>query len=268
MRSPASGLRPVVSVSKTISRMRRLMNRPARARQARMRRTARRVSSIGPPVGMTKSARARFSASGICRARICSNFSAVMPGRASTRARWTSAGAETTAILSTCRQPPSSNSSGMSSRTSGAARCAARKACALARHRRMDQGLEPAQRLGVAEHGLGQRWRDRRRRRRSCPGNALRSRRPARPSGPCRRCTTASASNTGTPSSANICATVDLPMPIEPVRPRMIIGSAARAAPVSSPAGRSAEETARTPAPPADQHSQPIDRSGRGRARR
>ena len=47
------------------------------------------------------------------------------------------------------------------------------------------------------------------------------------PSGPCSRCTTASASNTGTPSSANIRDTVDLPMPIEPVRPRTIVMTSA-----------------------------------------
>ena len=44
-----------------------------------------------------------------------------------------------------------------------------------------------------------------------------------RPAGPCSRWTAASASNTGTPSSANMTATVDLPMPIDPVRPRTIM---------------------------------------------
>ncbi len=36
-------------------------------------------------------------------------------------------------------------------------------------------------------------------------------------------CTAASESCTGTPASANICAVADLPMPIEPVRPTMIM---------------------------------------------
>ena len=70
------------------------------------------VVDRSPPVSTTKSARARFSASGIWRARIESSFAAVMPGRASTRSRWTSAGAETTMTLSNASSPSVSNSKG------------------------------------------------------------------------------------------------------------------------------------------------------------
>src|SRR5262245_23953099 len=76
-------------------------------------------------VSTTKSARRRFSASGICWARIASNFSAVMPGRSSTRARCTSGGADTTITASTRSSPPVSNSSGMSSTTTFSPRASA-----------------------------------------------------------------------------------------------------------------------------------------------
>src|SRR5690606_27774938 len=49
------------------------------------RRTWASVAASGPPVSIKKSARARFSASGSCSARICANRSGLMPGRASTR---------------------------------------------------------------------------------------------------------------------------------------------------------------------------------------
>ena len=87
MRSPPAGDRPVVSVSKTISRM-SLLKHPSGGRdKSRISRTWARVSFRVPEVSTTKSARSRFSSSGSWRARICSNFSAVMPGRASTRSR-------------------------------------------------------------------------------------------------------------------------------------------------------------------------------------
>mmetsp|Transcript_3796 Transcript_3796/g.11720 ORF Transcript_3796/g.11720 Transcript_3796/m.11720 type:complete len:201 (+) Transcript_3796:1198-1800(+) len=54
------------------------------------------------PVSRTKSARARFMASGNCRARIESSFSGVMPGRRSTRFLCSSSPAETTSTRSTC----------------------------------------------------------------------------------------------------------------------------------------------------------------------
>ena len=43
-----------------------------------------------------------------------------------------------------------------------------------------------------------------------------------RSSSACRRRTTASASNKGIPARSNICATVDFPMPIDPVSARRI----------------------------------------------
>ena len=49
------------------------------------------------------------------------------------------------------------------------------------------------------------------------PGKARLDRLDQPPAGPCSARTSASASNTGMPASANIAATVDLPMPIDPV---------------------------------------------------
>ena len=52
------------------------------------------------PVSTTKSARRRFSRSGICAARIAAKRSGVIPGRRITRSRCSQAGAETTMIAS------------------------------------------------------------------------------------------------------------------------------------------------------------------------
>ena len=225
MRSPPAGLRPVVSVSKTISRMARLTTR----REAE---TSEDRSDLGarsrracPPVSMTKSARARFSASGIWRARIASSLAAVMPGRASTRARWTSAGAETTMTLSNAASPPVSNSKGMSNSNAGASPWSAMKRVALVRGPR-DGPAPPARRARPGRPAPArQARRGRPRRRASCRESAPRSPRPA-PAGPCSRRTSASASNTGTPASSNIPATVDLPMPIDPVSASLIMAPA------------------------------------------
>ena len=62
---------------------------------------------------ITRSARRRFSASGIWRARMPASFASVIPGRASARARWRNSGAETTSTRSHSASPPVSNSSGM-----------------------------------------------------------------------------------------------------------------------------------------------------------
>ena len=117
-RSPFRQSRPVVSVSKTISRMIRLLvpfaaevqGRRARAPQevqtrqaarrapAGSRRPARSAASSPRPESTRKCARRRFSASGIWRARSAANFASVMPGRARTRARWISGSAVTTTI--------------------------------------------------------------------------------------------------------------------------------------------------------------------------
>ena len=90
--------------------------------------TSARAASTPRSVTMTKSARARFSASGICRARMRSSASGVMPGRASTRARCTASGAVTTRTPSRPRSPPVSKRSGMSKTTTSAPACAAAKA--------------------------------------------------------------------------------------------------------------------------------------------
>ena len=74
--------------------------RPSRQGHAGYRRPALRRQRSPRPVSTRKCACRRFSASGICLARIAANFSAVMPGRASTRARCTSAGAVTTTTAS------------------------------------------------------------------------------------------------------------------------------------------------------------------------
>ena len=154
--------------------------------------------------------------------RICANFSSVMPGRASTRSRWASAGAETTSTASTCSQPPFSNSSGMSKTTSGASRVARRETSlriaptagwTMASSRFSASGSpNTAAPSFVPIDALVDRW---------CRETPPRSPATSAPPGPCSSCTAASASNTGTPSPRNIAATVDLPMPIEPVRPRM-----------------------------------------------
>ena len=111
-------------------------------------------------------------------------------------------------------------------------------------HQRMHDGLQPAERGAVAEHqrrelaaidlaaigGAGKRALDR------GGGLAL-----------IERCTTASASCTGTPASAKNLAVVDLPIPSEPVRPRTKGRDAAhasrhpRAAGIPAPQQRQAE---------------------------
>src|SRR5438067_4847078 len=83
-------------------------------RQARMSRTWRSVVDWSVPVSITKSARRRFSASGVWRSRIDANFSSVMPGRSRTRSRWTSGGAVTTTTWSNSASPPVSKSNGIS----------------------------------------------------------------------------------------------------------------------------------------------------------
>src|SRR5947209_728649 len=89
-------------------------------RQARMSRTWRSVVDRSAPVSTTKSARRRFSSSGIWRARTDSSLAGLMPMRCSTRARWTSAGAEVTMTLSNSFSPSVSNSRGISNTRAGA----------------------------------------------------------------------------------------------------------------------------------------------------
>jgi hypothetical protein len=56
----------------------------------------RRLKPRSKPVGTTKSARRRFSASDICCPIIASKRAAVIPGRRITRWRWSIAGADKT----------------------------------------------------------------------------------------------------------------------------------------------------------------------------
>jgi hypothetical protein len=109
-----------------------------------------------------KSARARFSASGVWRARMASNFSGVISGRARTRARWTSAGPRP--------PPPCRPSSRRRSRTAGG--CRARRcrgprpggleeADAVGADQRVDDRFQHRQGLGIAHHGRAEPWRGR-----------------------------------------------------------------------------------------------------------
>ena len=165
----------------------------------------------------------------------------VMPGRASTRSRWTSAGADTTMTLSNAPSPPVSNSKGMSNSRAGASAWSSDEARRAPRAPR-DGRSPPARRArpGLAEHSRGQRVAveppvaDRPGKR--CPMAAISSTSPS----PCSRRTSASASNTGTPARSNILATVDLPMPIEPVSASLIMRRSAprsRSAPSSGSNG-------------------------------
>src|SRR5205823_12386743 len=89
-------------------------------RQARMSRTCLSVVDRSAPVSITKSARRRFSASDVWRSRMVANFSALIPGRSRTRARWTSSGAVTTTTLSNSVSLPVSNNKGISNRSADA----------------------------------------------------------------------------------------------------------------------------------------------------
>ena len=94
-RSPWSGSSPVVSVSKTISRMRVLeaycenerCRRGIFTTACKMSRICARVWSKPCELSTTKSARRRFSASGICLARMRGEFLFPHAGRARTRVR-------------------------------------------------------------------------------------------------------------------------------------------------------------------------------------
>ncbi len=171
------------------------------------------------------SARRRLAASGICSAIMAAISESVMRRRARTRAICTLRGAETTTTWSTCRSPPVSNSSGMSStaKSARAARARARKRrCALPHHGVQDLlqlaqcgrvGQDFCAQRGAVQRavgdGAGKRLGDR------GQGAAVRA--------PCRAWTVASASNTGTPARRKAAAAVDLPMPIPPVRPMIFM---------------------------------------------
>ena len=195
-----------------------------------------------------------------------------MPGpREHARALDLGAGAETTAIASTSPRRPSRTAAGC--RTRPAARGDARAGSA-ARSRAPPGGRSP--RAGRAPRGSPNTAAP------SCvavdavrPGRAGKARldrATSAPPAPCSRRTSASASNTGTPARSNIAATVDLPIPIEPVSPRMKGRRAAsrgracscrqqRAQLVVAALGRRrAEEHLERDRRLADQHVEPVDR--------
>src|SRR5579863_6647925 len=95
------------------------------AASTRMSRIRARTGSRPCEVSTTKCARCLFSASGICRARMASSFSAVILGRARIRSRWSSGLVVTTTTASTRFSPPVSNSSGTSTTATGAPDCLA-----------------------------------------------------------------------------------------------------------------------------------------------
>ena len=173
---------------------------------------------------MTKSARARFSASGSWRARICVELrlgharAAPAPVRAAPRA-----GRRRRSPCRTPRRRRFRTARECRTASAGASPLLDDEARALMVDRGVDDRLERGQLVAIAEHRGRRARRDRPRRRASCRGSAPRSRATSAPPGPCSRRTSASASKTGMPASANIAATVDLPMPIDPVSASVII---------------------------------------------
>ncbi len=120
------------------------------------------------PVSIRKSARRRFSRSGICRARIAANFSSVMPGRARTRARCTDSGAVTTHRRVDAALRPALEQQGDVEHGDVVAGlgCAFEEGAFAGTHQGMDDGLEALHRRVVAEHlgaeqgavDRGRRW--------------------------------------------------------------------------------------------------------------
>lgn len=148
----------------------------------------------------------------------------VMPGRRNTRCSCKKAGHETTTTASHRPWPPVSNSSGMSSTTRSVPRRAwrLRKSCSAWRTRgwrmassRFSAARSPNTRRPSSARSTAQSL--------ATPGNSASTAATALPPGPNRRCTVASASCTGTPRRRSIAAAVDLPMPMEPVRPKTFI---------------------------------------------
>ena len=191
-----------------------------------MRRTEALVSSMEQSVGMTKSARARFSASGSWWPRICRNFSGghAGPGERA-HALDLGIGRDHGDLVDLRPRRPSRTAAGC--RAPPPARPHARRGTPRAPAPPPD-GPEPRAAAALRARPAPARPArcDSRPPAPVVPGKCASISATSAPSGPCSRCTAASASNTGTPSSANIRATVDLPMPIEPVRPRTIMTSA------------------------------------------
>ena len=112
---------------------------------------------MGTSVGMTISARARFSASGVWRARIAANFAGVIPGRASTRARWTSAFADTTTTRSTRASPPVSNNRGNVEHDERRGGVGGQEGGAFLTDGGVDDALQPLHRGVVTKHRRAER---------------------------------------------------------------------------------------------------------------
>jgi len=198
-----------------------------------MSRNRRNVIVRPSPVATTKSARRRFSRSGICARRMLANRLSVMPGRRMTRSRCTRAGADTTSTKSQRSGAPVSYSSGMSSTTSFSRRTRARATNRFSACRTIGCKIASSRRSAAGSPNT--RWPSRRRSipplSSRTPGNSASTPGTAAPPGPSRRCTTASASNSGTPSRRSMPAAVLFPIPIEPVRPRTITAPQASSKP-------------------------------------
>ncbi len=111
------------------------------------------------PVRITTSARRRFSASGIWRAITAAMSASLIRRRARIRCICTARGAETTTIRSTRWSPPVSSSSGMSSTTARVATPpgARDEGALLLPHHRVQNALQPGQRIRFAQHRVTQR---------------------------------------------------------------------------------------------------------------
>ena len=141
---------------------------------ARSRAPAASRSPNPPPVSMMKCARARFSASPICRANMTARRSSVMPGRWLTRSFCTVSGAVTRTTASTSWSRPVSNSKGISRTTMCSPFVAAfgQEGMAAFGDERMHDRFEPRERRRIGEHFARRGGRDRQRRSRVVPGNA------------------------------------------------------------------------------------------------
>ena len=127
----------MVSVSKMISRMAPLNTRREAETSEDIASTWARVSSRLPRcVDDEVGPRALFLVGHLAGEDLLEFLRRSCPGRASTRSRCISGGAETTITLSNAASPPVSNSKGMSNSSAGASPCSTMKRVALMMHRR------------------------------------------------------------------------------------------------------------------------------------
>ena len=181
-RCPANGSRPVVSVSSTISRMQTLrggpFGPPARPMQAESRGNSSRITValahfMHKPQNVAylragiaellraihdKSARRRFSASGICWARSAASLSSVIPGRGRGRA---GAGSRPAPTPRRRRRAPLASGLEQERHVEDDDRCVAglrlgEELVPRGRDQRMHDGLEPAERGVIPEHHRGE----------------------------------------------------------------------------------------------------------------